>query len=164
MSMAAASIFKRTSVFLIVHLTLVTSSAAQGVTGNGSVPSSLVAAYAVSSSSVVVPRRVQCGMKEDGANRTAAEVAAAAMTAAAADTAAEGNEVALTEGLRLSALCLGVIVLATAVGNILLCLAVMTERRLQNMTNYFLTSLAVCDLLVAVLVMPLGLVVELFGK
>lgn len=86
------------------------------------------------------------------------------MTAAAADTAAEGNEVALTEGLRLSALCLGVIVLATAVGNILLCLAVMTERRLQNMTNYFLTSLAVCDLLVAVLVMPLGLVVELFGK
>lgn len=67
-------------------------------------------------------------------------------------------------GLRWSALCLCLIVAATAVGNILLCAAVVTERRLQNMTNYFLTSLAVADLLVAVLVMPLALVNELFGQ
>jgi hypothetical protein len=66
--------------------------------------------------------------------------------------------------LRWSTLFLCVLVVATAFGNILLCLAVVTERRLQNMTNYFLTSLAIADLLVSLLVMPLGLVNELFGK
>ena len=66
--------------------------------------------------------------------------------------------------LRWSALGLAVIIFATAFGNLLLCLAVLTERRLQNMTNYFLTSLAVADLLVALLVMPLGMIIELFGE
>jgi hypothetical protein len=51
----------------------------------------------------------------------------------------------------------------TAAGNILVCLAVCWERRLQNMTNYFLMSLAIADLLVAILVMPLGMVVEIFN-
>ncbi len=59
---------------------------------------------------------------------------------------------------------LSVLIAATAVGNLLVCLAVAWERRLQNMTNYFLTSLAIADLLVALLVMPLGMVVELYGK
>ena len=61
-------------------------------------------------------------------------------------------------------LALSVLIVATAIGNILVCLAVCWDRRLQNMTNYFLMSLAIADLLVAVLVMPLGLVVELYGK
>ncbi|PBC25848.1 Dopamine D2 receptor [Apis cerana cerana] len=50
-----------------------------------------------------------------------------------------------------------VLVLGTAAGNILVCLAIARERRLQNVTNYFLMSLAITDLLVAVLVMPLGI-------
>nr|CAH7769357.1 unnamed protein product [Callosobruchus chinensis] len=54
----------------------------------------------------------------------------------------------------LSALSL---VVATAAGNILVCLAICWERRLQNVTNYFLMSLAVTDLMVAILVMPLGI-------
>jgi len=66
--------------------------------------------------------------------------------------------------LRWGALSLALIVIATAFGNILLCLAVVTERRLQNMTNYFLASLAVADLLVAVVVMPLAVVVEIYGQ
>lgn len=70
----------------------------------------------------------------------------------------------LATEIRWHALWLILIVVGTAIGNILLCLAVITERRLQNMTNYFLTSLAVADLLVALLVMPLALVVELFGE
>ncbi|XP_060517178.1 D(2) dopamine receptor [Cylas formicarius] len=45
----------------------------------------------------------------------------------------------------------------TAAGNILVCLAICWERRLQNMTNYFLMSLAITDLMVAILVMPLGI-------
>ena len=47
-----------------------------------------------------------------------------------------------TAALRWGAMTLGLIVIATVFGNILLCLAVITERRLQNMTNYFLVSLA----------------------
>lgn len=49
------------------------------------------------------------------------------------------------------------LVIATAAGNILVCLAISWERRLQNVTNYFLMSLAITDLMVAVLVMPLGI-------
>lgn len=63
-----------------------------------------------------------------------------------------------------SVLCLSVLIIATAVGNILVCLAVCWEKRLQNMTNYFLMSLAIADLLVALLVMPVAMVVEIYGK
>lgn len=56
-----------------------------------------------------------------------------------------------------------VLVLGTAAGNILVCLAIARERRLQNVTNYFLMSLAITDLLVAVLVMPLGILTLVRG-
>lgn len=59
---------------------------------------------------------------------------------------------------------LTLIIMCTAVGNLLVCLAVCWEKRLQNMTNYFLMSLAIADFLVSLLVMPLGMVVEIFGK
>lgn len=55
------------------------------------------------------------------------------------------------------------IVFCTALGNLLVCLAVIWDRRLQNMTNYFLMSLAIADFLVSILVMPFGMIVELFG-
>lgn len=61
-------------------------------------------------------------------------------------------------------LSLTILILATMIGNILVCLAVCWEKRLQNMTNYFLMSLAMADLLVSMLVMPLGMVVEFFGN
>ncbi|KZC05208.1 5-hydroxytryptamine receptor 2C [Dufourea novaeangliae] len=57
-----------------------------------------------------------------------------------------------------------VLVLGTAAGNILVCLAIARERRLQNVTNYFLMSLAITDLMVAVLVMPLGILTLVRGK
>lgn len=56
------------------------------------------------------------------------------------------------------------LVLGTAAGNVLVCLAIYLERRLQNVTNYFLMSLAITDLLVAILVMPLGILTLLRGK
>ena len=40
-------------------------------------------------------------------------------------------------------------------GNVLVCLSVLTERSLKTATNYFIISLAVADLLLAVLVLPL---------
>lgn len=57
-----------------------------------------------------------------------------------------------------------ILVLGTACGNILVCLAIFWEKRLQNVTNYFLASLAITDLMVAVLVMPLGIVTLFRGK
>lgn len=56
------------------------------------------------------------------------------------------------------------LVLGTATGNILVCLAIAWERRLQNVTNYFLMSLAITDLMVAILVMPLGILTLVKGE
>ncbi|XP_028157863.1 5-hydroxytryptamine receptor 2C-like [Ostrinia furnacalis] len=56
-----------------------------------------------------------------------------------------------------------ILVLCTAAGNVLVCLAIYLERRLQNVTNYFLMSLAITDLLVAILVMPLGILTLVRG-
>lgn len=47
-------------------------------------------------------------------------------------------------------------IFAGGLGNILVCLAVALDRKLQNVTNYFLLSLAIADLLVSLFVMPLG--------
>ncbi|CAF1619926.1 unnamed protein product, partial [Didymodactylos carnosus] len=55
-------------------------------------------------------------------------------------------------------------IFVTAAGNILVCLAITRERKLQNTTNYFLMSLAIADCMVALLVMPMGMVAEAFGK
>lgn len=57
-----------------------------------------------------------------------------------------------------------ILVFGTAGGNILVCLAIAWEKRLQNVTNYFLASLAITDLMVAVLVMPLGIVTLYRGE
>lgn len=57
-----------------------------------------------------------------------------------------------------------ILVFGTATGNILVCLAIVWERRLQNVTNYFLMSLAITDLMVAILVMPLGILTLVKGK
>ena len=61
-------------------------------------------------------------------------------------------------------LSLILVIIATALGNILVCLAVCWEKRLQNMTNYFLMSLAIADLLVSLLVMPVGMIIEIYGE
>jgi dopamine receptor D1 len=55
------------------------------------------------------------------------------------------------------------VIIFTIGGNSLVCIAVIRERHLQNTTNYFLTSLAFTDCLVACLVMPIAAVVEFIG-
>lgn len=57
-----------------------------------------------------------------------------------------------------------ILVVVTAGGNILVCLAITWERRLQNVTNYFLMSLAITDLMVAVLVMPFAILTLFKGR
>lgn len=71
------------------------------------------------------------------------------------------NDEELNNWWALSAIGLAV---GTAAGNILVCLAICWERRLQNVTNYFLMSLAITDLMVAILVMPLGILTLVRGK
>ncbi|CAH1241254.1 ADRA2A [Branchiostoma lanceolatum] len=49
------------------------------------------------------------------------------------------------------------------VGNILVCIAVVTERKLRHPQNWYLMSLAASDLLVGTLIMPFSLAYELMG-
>ncbi|CAB3245381.1 unnamed protein product [Arctia plantaginis] len=56
-----------------------------------------------------------------------------------------------------------VFIIAGGVGNILVCLAVCLDKRLQNVTNYFLLSLAIADLLVSLFVMPMGAIPGFLG-
>ncbi|XP_076395841.1 5-hydroxytryptamine receptor 2A isoform X2 [Megachile rotundata] len=60
-------------------------------------------------------------------------------------------------------LFVAVFIVAGGLGNILVCLAVGLDRRLHNVTNYFLLSLAVADLLVSLFVMPLGAIPGFLG-
>ncbi|XP_033126950.1 D(2)-like dopamine receptor [Anneissia japonica] len=60
-------------------------------------------------------------------------------------------------------LSLCTIIFLSVLGNMLVCLSIMKHKKLQNITNYFLFSLAIADLMVAVLVMPLGVVNNFMG-
>lgn len=58
------------------------------------------------------------------------------------------------------AMLYSLLILAIVFGNVLVCLAVLRERSLQTTTNYLVVSLAVADLLVASLVMPWAVYLE----
>ncbi|XP_023811246.1 D(4) dopamine receptor-like [Oryzias latipes] len=73
--------------------------------------------------------------------------ASAAAAAAGQDAAAGHNPLALVFGVLL--------IVVIICGNLLVCLSVITERALKTTTNYFIVSLAVADLMLAVLVLPL---------
>ncbi|XP_056311024.1 dopamine receptor D4 related sequence [Danio aesculapii] len=68
------------------------------------------------------------------------------------------------EGYNYLALICGVpLILIIILGNVLVCLSVLTERSLKTATNYFIVSLAVADLLLAILVLPLYVYSEFLG-
>ncbi|RZC33308.1 5-hydroxytryptamine receptor-like, partial [Asbolus verrucosus] len=57
-----------------------------------------------------------------------------------------------------------VIIVGTVIGNILVCVAVCLVRKLRRPSNYLLVSLAVSDLCVAILVMPMAMFYEIKGS
>lgn len=61
------------------------------------------------------------------------------------------------------ALSLLVFPVLTLFGNLLVCVSVYIERTLHTVTNYFIVSLAVADIMVAILVMPLAVYVEVWN-
>lgn len=59
------------------------------------------------------------------------------------------------------ALVFGVLLIIVIIcGNVLVCISVYKEKALKTTTNYFIVSLAVADLLLAVLVLPLFIYAE----
>ncbi|XP_045067966.1 5-hydroxytryptamine receptor 2A-like [Coregonus clupeaformis] len=63
-----------------------------------------------------------------------------------------------------AALLILAVIAITVTGNILVIMAVSLEKKLQNATNYFLMSLAVADMLLGILVMPVSMVTILYGE
>ena len=63
-----------------------------------------------------------------------------------------------------SALLTTVVIILTIAGNILVIMAVSLEKKLQNATNYFLMSLAIADMLLGFLVMPVSTLTILYGE
>lgn len=56
------------------------------------------------------------------------------------------------------------VIILTIGGNVMVCLAVWHSRRLRRIANCFVVSLAVTDLLLGLLVLPLSATVELHGR
>ncbi len=66
-----------------------------------------------------------------------------------------------TTNYNFPALIFGILLIIIIIcGNVLVCLSVYTEKALKTTTNYFIVSLAVADLLLAVLVLPLFVFTE----
>jgi len=66
----------------------------------------------------------------------------------------------LQQGLQYWTLCLVLFPVFTVFGNVLVCMSVYREKSLQHVTNYFIVSLAIADIMVAMLVMPFAVYVE----
>eukprot|EP00794_Sanderia_malayensis_P005452 gene5452-6134_t len=74
-----------------------------------------------------------------------------------------GSPFQLTPGKALSAFGIVILIIAAIAGNVLVCSAFCYYRRLRTVTNYFIVSLAVSDIMVAAISMPLWLSYELTG-
>jgi len=73
---------------------------------------------------------------------------------------ASSSVTAVVESHNYWTLLLLVFPVLTVFGNVLVVLGVYRERSLQSATNYFIVSLAIADIMVAILVMPLAVYVE----
>ncbi|XP_068081924.1 tyramine receptor 1 [Anabrus simplex] len=76
-----------------------------------------------------------------------------------------GIELAVPEWeAAITAITLSLIILLTIVGNVLVILSVFTYKPLRIVQNFFIVSLAVADLTVAILVLPLNVASSILGR
>ncbi|CAL4090903.1 unnamed protein product, partial [Meganyctiphanes norvegica] len=61
-------------------------------------------------------------------------------------------------------LCMAIIIVCAVLGNLLVVVSVVRHRRLRVLTNYFVVSLAIADILVAIMAMPFNASVEITGE
>lgn len=66
-------------------------------------------------------------------------------------------------GIILLAFFITCIMILIVVGNLLVCIAISTEKSLKTVQNWFIASLAVSDLLLGLIIMPFSLAYELMG-
>ncbi|KAJ8388317.1 hypothetical protein AAFF_G00134710 [Aldrovandia affinis] len=78
--------------------------------------------------------------------------------------AANATECAEKHQYNYYAMLLTLLIFVIVFGNVLVCMAVSREKALQTTTNYLIVSLAVADLLVATLVMPWVVYLEVVGE
>lgn len=93
-----------------------------------------------------------------------ASVAAANVTEGEDEGGAEGPEGEVSAVAVLSALCMALIIVCAILGNLLVVVSVIRVRRLRGITNYFVVSLAIADILVAILVMPFNASKQIAGR
>ncbi|OWF39387.1 5-hydroxytryptamine receptor-like [Mizuhopecten yessoensis] len=72
-----------------------------------------------------------------------------------------GPQIRSLEHLITTSIILGLMILATIIGNVFVIAAIILEKNLHNVANYLILSLAVADLMVATLVMPISVVNEI---
>ncbi|XP_033761462.1 5-hydroxytryptamine receptor-like [Pecten maximus] len=72
-----------------------------------------------------------------------------------------GPQIKSLEHLITTSIILGLMILATIIGNVFVIAAIILEKNLHNVANYLILSLAVADLMVATLVMPISVVNEI---
>lgn len=94
---------------------------------------------------------------------TANAAAAAAAGVAPAPSSSSSSSYTALEAFTIGSV-LFLVIVVTIVGNVLVCIAVCLVRKLRRPCNYLLVSLAVSDLCVAILVMPMALLYLVLGK
>uniref|UniRef100_A0A182QI61 G-protein coupled receptors family 1 profile domain-containing protein n=1 Tax=Anopheles farauti TaxID=69004 RepID=A0A182QI61_9DIPT len=98
------------------------------------------------------------------ATATAAEAAAAASSSTAIPGSTGGTGPDVTVSTIVISIILLAVIIGTVIGNVLVCVAVCLVRKLRRPCNYLLVSLAISDLCVALLVMPMALLYEVLEE
>ncbi|XP_050069773.1 5-hydroxytryptamine receptor 1-like [Anopheles maculipalpis] len=97
------------------------------------------------------------------ANSTASLFSLSPVDASPSTPAPTGSPYVTVSTIVISIILLAVIV-GTVIGNVLVCVAVCLVRKLRRPCNYLLVSLAISDLCVALLVMPMALLYEVLEE
>uniref|UniRef100_A0A182W1C2 G-protein coupled receptors family 1 profile domain-containing protein n=1 Tax=Anopheles minimus TaxID=112268 RepID=A0A182W1C2_9DIPT len=98
------------------------------------------------------------------ANSTASLFSLSSPVATSASTPAPTGSPNVTISTIVISIILLAVIVGTVIGNVLVCVAVCLVRKLRRPCNYLLVSLAISDLCVALLVMPMALLYEVLEE